>query len=282
MIKKIGILARPCTEGIKSIMEEVVQWAKGKGMEIFFDLEAGKILGIEGENREELPRKSDLIIAFGGDGTILSIAPECAIAKKPVMGVNLGTLGFLAEFGRDETIESLEKIVKGGALISKRTMLEINYKDKKFLALNEVTVSKAFSTRLIELTVFINEELLASIRGDGLIFSTATGSTAYSLSAGGPILEPSLECIIMTPICPHTLSVRPIVLPPSTRVRVESKSGEDEIHITIDGKLRTGFEKGSSLIIEKSPHHLLLISSFQKDFYELLREKLRWSGKLIE
>lgn len=282
MIKKIGILARPCTEGIKSIMEEVVQWAKGKGLEIFFDIEAGKILGIEGENREELPRKSDLIIAFGGDGTILSIAPECAIAKKPVMGVNLGTLGFLAEFGRDEAIESLEKIVKGGPLISKRTMLEINYKDKKFLALNEVTVSKAFSTRLIELTVFINDELLASIRGDGLIFSTATGSTAYSLSAGGPILEPSLECIIMTPICPHTLSVRPIVLPPSTHVRLESKSIEDEIHITIDGKLRTSFEKGSSLTIEKSPHHLLLISSFQKGFYGLLREKLRWSGKLIQ
>ncbi len=281
MIKKIGILARPCTEGIGSILRYVIEWAKGKGIEIFCDLEAGKILGIKGEERENLPQKSDLIIAFGGDGTILSVASECAIAKKPVMGVNLGTLGFLAEFGKEETIDSLEKIVKGGALISKRTMLEINYKDEKFLSLNEVTVSKAFSTRMIELNVFINETLLASIRGDGLIFSTATGSTAYSLSAGGPILDPSLECIIMTPICPHTLSVRPIVLPPSAHIRLESEEFEDGVHITIDGKLRTNFEKGSSLYIKKSPHHLLLVRSFQKGFYELLREKLRWSGKLM-
>ncbi len=280
-MKKIGILARPCTEGIESIMKKVVNWAKNKGLEIFYDLEAGKILGVEGEIREDLPQKADLIIAFGGDGTILSIAPECAIAKKPIMGINLGTLGFLAEFGREETIESLEKIIKGEILISKRTMLEINYKDRNYLALNEVTVSKTLSTRLIELTVFIDEIHLASVRGDGLIFSTATGSTAYSLSAGGPILEPSIECIIMTPICPHTLSVRPIVLPPTVLIRLESEDVEDGIHITIDGKFRTNFEKGSSLRIRKSSHHLLLIRSFQKGFYELLREKLHWSGKLI-
>lgn len=282
MIKKIGILARPCTEGIESVMRDVIEWAKGKGIEIFYDLEAGKILGTKGKERESLPQKSDLIIAFGGDGTILSIAHECAIAKKPVMGINLGTLGFLAEFGKEEVIESLERIIKGEAIISERTMLEINYKDKKFLSLNEVTVSKAFSTRLIELNVFINEVLLASIRGDGLIFSTATGSTAYSLSSGGPILDPSLECIIITPICPHTLSVRPIVLPPSANIRVKSQEFEDGIHIAIDGRLTTNFEKGSSLYIRKSPHYLLLVRSFQKDFYELLREKLRWSGKLMD
>jgi len=281
MIKKIGILARPCTEEIESVMRDVIKWADGKRIEIFFDLEAGKILGIKGEKRENLPEKSDLIIAFGGDGTILSIAPECAIAKKPIMGVNLGTLGFLAEFGRDETIESLEKIIRGEALISKRTMLEINYKDQSFLSLNEVTVSKAFSTRLIELTVYIDETLLASIRGDGLIFSTATGSTAYSLSAGGPILEPSLECIVMTPICPHTLSVRPLVLPPTSNIKLECEEIEDGIHITIDGKFKANFVKGSSIYIKKSAHYLLLVRSFKKGFYELLRDKLRWSGKLI-
>jgi NAD+ kinase len=281
MIKKIGILARPCTEGIEPIMKDVIEWARRNGIELFFDLEAAKNLGAEGLRREILPEKSDLIIAFGGDGTILSIAPECAIAKKPIMGVNLGTLGFLAEFGKDETIESLEKIIRGEALISKRTMLEINYKDQSFLSLNEVTVSKAFSTRLIELTVYIDETLLASIRGDGLIFSTATGSTAYSLSAGGPILEPSLECIVMTPICPHTLSVRPIVLPPTAQIKLECNEAEDEIYITIDGKFRANFSKDTSLYIKKSNHYLLLVRSFKKGFYELLRDKLRWSGKLI-
>jgi len=281
MIKKIGILARPCTEGIEPIMKDVIEWARRNGIELFFDLEAAKNLGAEGLRREILPEKSDLIIAFGGDGTILSIAPECAIAKKPIMGVNLGTLGFLAEFGKDETIESLEKIIRGEALISKRTMLEINYKDQSFLSLNEVTVSKAFSTRLIELTVYIDETLLASIRGDGLIFSTATGSTAYSLSAGGPILEPSLECIVMTPICPHTLSVRPIVLPPTAQIKLECNEAEDEIYITIDGKFRANFSKDTFLYIKKSNHYLLLVRSFKKGFYELLRDKLRWSGKLI-
>ncbi len=281
MIKKIGIIARPCTKGIESIMREVLNWAKNKGLEIFYDLEAGKILGFEGERREKLPEKVDLVVAFGGDGTILSVAPECAISRKPVMGINLGTLGFLAEFGKDETIDSLEKIIKGEFLISKRTMLEINYKDRNYLALNEVTISKALSTRLIELNVFIDEIHLASVRGDGLIFSTATGSTAYSLSAGGPILEPSLECIIMTPICPHTLSVRPIVLPPTSLIRLESEDLDDEIHIIIDGKFRTKFEKDTSLNIKKSNHYLLLIRSFQKGFYELLRDKLRWSGKLV-
>lgn len=282
MIRRIGILARPKTEGIEAIIQEVVQWAGRRGLEVYFDNEAGKILGVRGEIREKLPEIADLIIAFGGDGTILSIAPECAIAGKPIMGINLGTLGFLAEFGRDETIESLEKIIKGEVLISKRTMLEIIYRDDKFLALNEVTISKAISTRLIELTVFIDDILLASVRGDGLIFSTATGSTAYSLSAGGPILEPSLECIIMTPICPHTLSVRPIVLPSSASVRLETEDCKDEIHITIDGKFRTNFEKGNSLFIRKSSHQLLLIRSFKKCFYELLRDKLRWSGKLTD
>jgi NAD+ kinase len=262
-------------------MKDVIEWARRNGIELFFDLEAAKNLGAEGLRREILPEKSDLIIAFGGDGTILSIAPECAIAKKPIMGVNLGTLGFLAEFGKDETIESLEKIIRGEALISKRTMLEINYKDQSFLSLNEVTVSKAFSTRLIELTVYIDETLLASIRGDGLIFSTATGSTAYSLSAGGPILEPSLECIVMTPICPHTLSVRPIVLPPTAQIKLECNEAEDEIYITIDGKFRANFSKDTSLYIKKSNHYLLLVRSFKKGFYELLRDKLRWSGKLI-
>ncbi len=282
MIKRIGFVARPATEGISDIMRKIIDWAEKKKLEIYYDIEAGKILGIQGEKRENLPEKSDLIVAFGGDGTILSIAPECAIAGKPVMGINVGTLGFLAEFGKDEAISSLERIVTGDILISKRSMLEINFKERTFLALNEASISKAFPTRLIELSVHVNNILLASVRGDGLIFSTATGSTAYSLSAGGPILDPSLESMIITPICPHTLSVRPIVIPFSSLVRVESEDMEDDIHVIIDGKFCTKMEGGSPLLIKKSLHHLLLVSSFKKNFYELLRDKLRWSGKLVD
>ncbi len=282
MIKKIGFVARPATEGISDIMRKIIDWAEKRKLEIYYDIEAGKILGIQGEKRENLPEKSDLIVAFGGDGTILSIAPECAMAGKPVMGINVGTLGFLAEFGKDEAISSLERIVAGDILISKRSMLEINYKESTFLALNETSISKAFPTRLIELSVYVNNILLASVRGDGLIFSTATGSTAYSLSAGGPILDPSLESIIITPICPHTLSVRPIVIPSSSLIKVESEDMEDDIHVIIDGKFRTKMEGSSPLLIKKSLYNLLLVSSFKKNFYELLRDKLRWSGKLVE
>ncbi|MGQ9617951.1 MAG: NAD(+)/NADH kinase [Candidatus Aminicenantia bacterium] len=282
MIEKIGIIVRPSTKEVEDVLREVSNWAENRKIEVLLDLEAAKILGVKGVRRKELPEKSDLIIALGGDGTILSIAPECAISGKPVMGINVGTLGFLAEFGKQDAIQSLERIVNGDFTISKRAMLEINYKGQTFSALNEATISKAFPTRLIELTVFVNDVLLATIRGDGLIFSTATGSTAYSLSAGGPILEPSLECVIITPISPHTLSARPIVLPPSSVIKMESEERENDIHLIIDGKFCSGIEKGSPLIIKNAPYHFLLISSFKKSFYELLRDKLRWRGKLMD
>ncbi|MEW6457086.1 MAG: NAD(+)/NADH kinase [Acidobacteriota bacterium] len=280
-IERIGIIVKPNAPEIQKILKNSFEWISSNNLIPVLEKKAAEILGKEkGVSRNEIAEKSDLILVLGGDGTLLSIAPYAAKERKPVLGINVGTLGFIAETTLEEMFDILDKTIKGNAPVSLRSMLSIKIEKKEFTALNDVVIAKGALSRIVELKVSINEKFLVSVRGDGIIISTPTGSTAYSLSAGGPIAEPSIKSIIFTPICPHTLSIRPMILPEDSKISVEMVNTNEDIHITIDGQKGPKMEIDTPILVTLSPFQLKLIASPYRNFFDLLQEKLKWSGKL--
>ncbi len=290
-MNRIGIIAKKNKPEAIAIAVNLVEWLRPKKIKVYIEEEIGKLLGpalLEGFSnsikRDEIPTDVEMIIVLGGDGTILSVARQVWDKNIPILGVNLGGLGFLTEITLDELYPVLERVLRDDFEANEREVLNAGVIRKgkqiaEFTVLNDAVINKGALARIIDLETTVNGEYLSTFRSDGLIISTPTGSTAYNLSAGGPIVYPSLHTIIITPICPHTLTIRPIIIPDDVKIRALLKSRDEEVTLTLDGQ--QGFNLGFEDIVEvgKAEGRVLLIKSPYRNYFELLREKLKWGER---
>ena len=278
-IRKAGIVIKPHAPSVEGILKIVVEYFEGRGIVCVLEDVAARRLGrTDGLARPEVPAVSDLVVVLGGDGTLLSVARYAARAGVPVMGVNLGRLGFLTEIPVSEAILTLDSFLAGDtSVISPRWLLEARTANAVSTCLNDVVVTKGAVARMIELTIGIDGKEVATLKADGLIVSTPTGSTAYSLSAGGPILHPQVPAIVLTPICPHTLSFRPLSIPATSTVSVRLLTGGEEVYLTLDGQRGGVLVRNDVIDIRRSTVELLLITSPRRNYYDLVKEKLGWA-----
>jgi len=221
---------------------------------------------------------------LGGDGTLLSVARQLKGKEVPILGVNLGGLGFLTETSVEELPDMFESVVRGRYALSKRIMLSVAVKRQAELVfdisiLNDAVITKDALARIIDIETYVDDEYLTTYRADGLILSTATGSTGYSLSAGGPILHPSLPHIVVTPICPHMLTNRPILLPEGAALRALLLSRDERVVLTLDGQIGFPLDFGDEVTVKKSPYTVNLITSMSRGYFEVLRTKLKWGER---
>lgn len=284
-LKTVGVLGKRRIEKVLKTAEGLSAWLTERGIRCLVDeeLARGSQVLIPCP-REDLPVLIDLLVVLGGDGTLLSGARLVAGSQVPILGVNAGGLGFLTEVALDELFELMELVVQGKTEVIQRTMLEATVfrEGREFVrqhVLNDVVVNKGALARIIDLETHIDDYYLTTFKADGLIISSPAGSTAYNLSAGGPIVHPALGCIILTPICPHTLTNRPIILPEDRTITVSVAAMDGEVFLTFDGQVGYRFEEGDLLRVRTSPHKLSLIKSPHRSFYEVLRSKLKWGER---
>jgi NAD+ kinase len=238
-------------------------------------------------SRDELPTACDLVVILGGDGTLIGMAGRIAQAgvQVPILGVNFGSLGFLTEIQLPELYESLEAVLDGDAEIEERMMLRARtlrdaavFADR--LVVNDVVITKAALSRIIDLSVAIGDQLVMQVRADGLIVATPTGSSAYNLAAGGPIVHPSVDALLLTPIAPHMLTNRPVVLTGSSEVRVEPiMNGAEEVYVTFDGQSGHPLQADDVIEITKAKLTLRLVRASQRNYFDVLRQKLKWGAR---
>ncbi len=276
---KAGIVAKLHAMGIENYLERLGKFLKARGIEIAVEDGINQISDLSGETytRGEIPFRVDFLVVLGGDGTLLSVANLAAKAGIPLIGVNLGFLGFLTETKKEEMEEALKEFLSGKASVDERELLEISFRSKKSFALNDAVINKSALARIITIRVGINGEEISRLRADGIIVSTPTGSTGYSLSAAGPIVNPSVSAILITPICPHALTQRPIIIPSSLKVSLKLISGE-EVYLTLDGQRGEKVREGEIVEIKRATQKLKLIRPSGRTYYKMLREKLGWGN----
>lgn len=270
-MKTIGIVLKPDHSQGKAVLEKLIPWLQQQGKEAL-TIDVAK---------KTIPRSLDMLIVLGGDGTLLSAARLVEALDIPILGVNLGSLGFLTEVTLDELYPTLEKIFKNQYVLDPRLMLKslIRRGGKEIpqpRVLNDIVVGHGTLAKLIKLEITINNQFVIALRADGLIIATATGSTAYSLSSGGPIVHPSVDAVILTPISPHMLTNRPIIIPSNVAVDVVLKTAEKGPHVTVDGQEIFPLEENDIVHIEASERRLKLIQSPHRNYYQVLRQKLKW------
>jgi len=277
-IKRIGLVIKPHAPEIEDVMRDLARFAGERKLELRPEEVAARKLGLgAGIPREKVASESDLLAVLGGDGTLLSVAHLAAREKVPVLGVNLGRLGFLTEVPRDEMILTLDAYLSGNeSIVSPRGLLEARVLGETYLCLNDVVINKGAKARMIEFRIWIDDKEVATVKADGLIVSTPTGSTAYSLAAGGPIVHPSVPAMILAPICPHTLSFRPMAVASISRVRLRILADGEEAYLTMDGQRGLPLHRDSVVEIAWSGLALQLISSPRRNYFDLLHEKLGW------
>jgi len=282
-MERIGIIAKPQLVQLKTVLPPLVEWLEAKGLKVLMDEATASVLpGAKGAcPKPHVPSQVELLIVLGGDGTLLSVARLPGSCKVPILGVNLGSLGFLTEITLDDLYSSLEEIVAGKYVIDERLMLKTCVlRQGKAVAtytnLNDITINKRVLARMITLETHINQQYVNAFLADGLIISTPTGSTAYSLSAGGPIVYPSTQALIITPICPHTLTNRPIVIPDNCVIQVSLKSKNEDVYLTCDGQEGLSLKYLDVVEVRKASCTLKLIQPPQKNYYQVLRTKLNW------
>ncbi len=286
-LDSVGLIVNYKKENTQETACRIIDWLNSKKLRVYIEGNKGKEIGKEELNcpTEKFLKNVDLIISLGGDGTLLRAARLAAAEDIPVFGVNLGGLGFLTQIGIDDLEKSLEKLYQGRYFLDERMMLNCTVKRreeeiKKFTALNDVVIGKGAFARIICLATYVNNNYVITYSADGLVVSTSTGSTAYSLSAGGPIVNPNINSIILTPICPHTLSARPLIVGENDQVKIKLESSEEKVMVTIDGQEGFVLKPKDEVIIKKSDCKAHLITFKEKSFYAILREKLRWSGQI--
>jgi NAD+ kinase len=294
--QRIGVVAKAASRDAVHTAHELAEWLRRRGLEVALDeaiLRAGGIgaMGAMGGMGQDPPFRTgevyDLVVVLGGDGTLLSVARTLA-GKVPILGVNLGNLGFLTEISRGELYPALVQVLAGRFQTETRSLFDIDLKrasgaggdpgGMRYRVLNDAVITKSALARIIELTLRVDSHLVARFRADGLIISTPTGSTAYNLSAGGPILSPLLGVAILTPICPHALSLRPIVVPDAGAIEVTLETPREEVYLTLDGQEGTSLSQGDTVSITRSKATVKLIKVSERTFYDNLRGKLRWGG----
>jgi NAD+ kinase len=272
-IKKVGIIIRKGSDEPQKIALELQQWFEARAITVFIDTVAEGL---------------DLLVILGGDGTLLHIASQASRFSIPVVGINLGDLGFLTEISKSERYEALEGIMNGSFVIEERMMLKVRFwshgdASDWHYALNDIVISKGTLDSLIQLSTWADDHYITTYRADGLIFSTPTGATAYNLSAGGPIVHPKLHSILVTPICPFMLDSRPVLLAPETRLISRLFADHlQNVKVIVDGKIAWDMKGNDFLEVRASEKKLQLICSSQKDYFEILKNKLSWGSSEVD
>lgn len=279
-IERAGVVIKPHAPRVEQVLGALKTWLEQRGIGcVLEEAAASKLATGQGVPRELLPGCVDLIIVLGGDGTLLSVAHLAAQSGVPVVGVNMGRLGFLTEVPVEEMWLTLEAYLSGREdIVSRRWLLETRYHDQAYYCLNDAVINKGAVARMIQLALEIDGKEIATLKADGLIISTPTGSTAYSLSAGGPIIQPYIPAIILAPICPHTLTFRPMVISSDSEVKVQLMTGGEEVYLSLDGQRGILLMKGDVIIARRASIELELISSPQRNFFDLLQDKLGWGA----
>jgi NAD+ kinase len=284
-VKNIAIVAKRNRPEAVALARRLVTWLRRRRRSVLLETEVASLLGIrDGVTKKEMMARADLVIVLGGDGTLLSVARHSGTRRVPVLGVNLGGLGFLTDVRPEEIFPALTRVLAGHYRIERRCMLDAAvFRERRpvrrFQALNDVVINKGALARILDLETSVDGVPLCTYKADGLILSTPTGSTAYSLSAGGAIVEPSLGVVLISPICPHTLTQRPIVLPEDSHVRVAVRSPDEDVVLTIDGQEGMKLADQDVVEVSRSKHRVLLVRSPTHSFFELLRTKLRWGER---
>lgn len=283
-MKSIGIIANVKKELTKGVVEEIIEWADKNGFDFFICEELTPLVGHEEKSlsRAKLGKESDVLISLGGDGTMLASARAVGEHQTPILGINLGGVGFLTEINSNDLCNALNKLKKGDYFIEKRMVLETEVEGIKKLdqyGLNDVVLDKGEVARLFLLHLYLQDEFICSYSADGLIVSTPTGSTAYCLAAGGPIINPRMNAIIVSPICPHTLASRSIVFSENETLKVVVELSSRHAVLTIDGQVAYKLKSGSSVLIRKAKHSVNLVKFRDRSFYDILRTKLHWGAR---
>jgi len=283
--RTIGIIYKRSFELARLEAQKLENWLKAKGLAVFSEeVSGGENLNSQQDTPSIFPKDMDSLVVLGGDGTLLGAARTVGQYGIPILGVNIGGLGFLTEIPLKRLYPAVEMMLQGRLEVESRLMLETRVlRDKseicRFPVLNDVVINKGALARIIDLDVHINDQFLTTFRSDGLIISTPTGSTAYNLSAGGPVLYPTLTNFVVTPICPFSLTNRPIILPDSDIVSIGmGKESEEEVSLTFDGQVGFDFSYGDRVIIHKSKNKIKLMKSPDQTYFEILRAKLMWGG----
>lgn len=280
-MKTVAIVAKPHGEKIKQTLEALCEFLENKGIRVLLEDKAAAVINAVATKEEKIREFAELIIVLGGDGTLISAVRLLKDKDTPVLGINLGRLGFLTETRVEEAINALDLFLKNEYGLEKRMKLHchIEQDDKKVFeieVLNDVVINKSDLARIIELEVYIDGEFVNLYRADGLIISTPTGSTAYNLAAGGPIVHPEAETIILSPICPHALTNKPIVINDTSNISLKLRSKDEHVSITFDGQVSRSVDPSMTITVKKASTHTVLAVPKSKNYYSLLREKLGW------
>jgi len=285
-VTRVGLVAKPDAAEAQRVVRQLVEWLAARGVTAVLEKETAGLVpaaAVASALKSDLPGQVGALIVLGGDGTLLSMARAVGDLGVPILGVNLGGLGFLTATTLDEMLPALEALLAGGMAVEERMMLGARVLRGvqtvgEHVALNDVVITKSAMSRIIDLAISVDGRHATSYRADGLIISTPTGSTAYNLSAGGPILFPTMDAVVLTPIAPHTLSNRPIVLPGAQRVDV-TLLVDQEVMLTMDGQVGVRLRQGDVVQVQKAHARIRLLRFAQKDFFSVLRTKLKWGER---
>ena len=284
-VKTVGIISKSGVAQAATVSLELAGWLEARGVQIRCDPVTAAYLGRPvGLPRHEVPNGADLIIVLGGDGTLLAAARSIGGRQIPLLPVNLGGLGFLTAISVDEIYPELERALRNEHRIAKRRFLECQvvrdgHPVADYQALNDIVVTKASLARIIDLEAYVDSQFVCAYKADGLIVATPTGSTAYSLAAGGPIIFPTVAALTITPICPHMLTNRPVIVPDSSVVRIVVRVVDDASYLTIDGQVGEPLKEGDEVLCRSSSHALRLIRPPHMKFFDVLRSKLKWGER---
>lgn len=287
-IKRIGLVLKPHQPEALKTTCELIQWLAERGIELVGgpEIERERVehetgCSVRVVPPDKLADEVDLVLVLGGDGTMIATARLIGDKEVPVVGVNFGGLGYLAEFRFEELYTGLESILQGNYRLNKRVMLQVELRRGDELitqnrVLNDVVINKSALARIIEIEAYFNQQFVNSFRADGLIVSTPTGSTAYNLSAGGPVIFPSMNAVVITPICPFTLTNRPIVVPDDAEIELRLKTEKEDVALTLDGQVGFELQVEDRVVITKSHTTFNLIQPASRNYFDVLRDKLRW------
>ena len=291
-VTRVGLTAKRGLDAAAEVLADLAGWLDARGVGAVFETETATLAGVPAGrvtvSRDELPSQCDLIVVLGGDGTLIGMAGRIARAgsEVPILGVNFGSLGFLTEITLPELHGALEAVLSGRANLEPRQMLTArtirgNVPFADHVVLNDVVITKGAFARIIEISVAVGDLPVSRFRADGLIIASPTGSTAYNLAAGGPIVHPAVDAMILTPIAPHTLTHRPVVIPASSEVHVRPIIEGNEVFVTFDGQAGFQLQPGDLVSVRRAPRPLRIVKSATRTYFEILREKLKWGADFV-
>ena len=282
--RHVAVMAKPGTREGRRLAEELGTWLRARGVAVRFDEETARAVGSrDGIRGGTFPRGTDLAIVAGGDGTLLSVARIAGPLGIPILGVNFGGLGFMTELQPEEIYPALERVLAGDYAIEEREALRVRFrrgrKAEEHALLNDAVIAKTALARMLVIGLTIDGERVATYTSDGLIIATPTGSTAYNLSAGGPILDPRMSAFVVAPICPHAMSYRPLVVPGSVTLVATLENHTEEAHLTLDGQVGFPITHGDTIVVDRHPRAVRLVRVAGRGFFEVLQRKLHWGGR---